>query len=243
MRVPIFVLCLALITVAFASAGIITTACPGTFPQAVNSGTSVFCNLAVGSATGIGATEFDILTPGADLVLQQMDYVTNGLPGSNVTVNLAFDANMNGPGDLQFAYSVTVPGALQTSLDLNSGDILSDFPAGIINFPTALATSTNATVLMDVCPFTTGVAFDLPTCKAEEIFSGTVTSGNSTASSLFPVQPVWVYTDITVAAGGSLRIFEEDLVVPEPSSLLLMGSGVLAVILLRRMLRDRRKSI
>ena len=144
-------------------------------------------------------------------------------PGSNVTssaVNVQFQVVTNpspttGPGDILLMYSLT--GGVQ-GVDIFLGN-----------------TSGGVTITENAC----GSAFVQGSCS-NELATLVVSSGGSQSGlQMFetPVSQVFISKDIQLQTGSTLSDFVNSAEIPEPFTYILMGSGLLALGLIRRKVR------
>ena len=182
---------------------------------------------------GLTFSNFNVI-PGAGTSTVFMDLVSVDLTGT--TVSLSFNPNMSVPTghqDIHFYYQVT---GNAVGVDLAVGGV-------------------NATVIERVCsqpiPTSGGTANTCPTGSSLANFLAVSTPpGPSVASATFPAgsgSTFYVFKDIGVTTGqfqpggGALTSFTQSWEigggggqVPEPASVLLIGSGIFALGILRR---------
>ena len=193
------------------SAGSAATMCAN--GSAVTSGFS--CSVGgltinVWSVTGIGVTP-------------ELNLVQSSATGD--TVNLAFNPNItpsSGSQEIQLVYELTGGAATVSST----------------------VTGVNASLTEHACT----AAYTGTTCSGTDLGSFTVdgsTPGNTSAALNLTGNDVFIYKDINVTAGGALTLFTQNITtggtggpgggeVPEPISIVLMGSGLVALSALRK---------
>jgi hypothetical protein len=162
----------------------------------------------VQSITGVG------ISPELNLV--QTD-------ASTTAVNFAFNPNItpsSGSQEIVFVYELT-GGATSVS---------------------STVTGVNASLTEQACT----AAFTGKVCSGVDLGSFTVTGGNTSTALNLTGNSVFILKDINVAAGGGLTLFTQNITtgggggpgggqVPEPVSIILMGSGLVALGVIRKL--------
>jgi hypothetical protein len=194
---------------------------------AVASANPLPCTL-TGSATLSGASNATTVTCGS-MTFNNFEVLspTGGAPGivdiTQMTdcgseVCLSFNPNLTANQDEEFLF--TVSGGVN-DIDMSVGG------------QNASITETACSVPVPTSGITLGI------CPAQDLLGQITVASNSpnqpVFSAPFPVtSPVYIFKDIDAGAGGALSEFTQSFSTPEPVSMVLLGSGLLGLGLLRR---------
>lgn len=140
---------------------------------------------------------------------------------------LGLNPNMIGPGqeDLHLIFLVTGAPIQQVSLNNSGGQ-----NASITEHVCSVTGPSNGGQLSNF--LSDGSCADLQ--GGSQVGVLTANDGVNISQSIVPTSTLWVWKDIGVAAGGHLSAFNQDFMVPEPATMLLIGLGLAGIGLARR---------
>jgi hypothetical protein len=194
---------------------------------AAGSATTMCANgsaVTAGFSCSVGGLTINVLSVTGVGVTPELNLVQSSASGD--TVNLAFNPNIvptDGSQELTFVYELT----------------------GGASTVSSTVTGVNASLTESACT----AAFIGNVCSGTSLGSFTVNgseSGNTSTSLTLTGNDVFIMKDINVSAGGGLTLFTQNFTggggngggggeVPEPVSIVLMGSGLLALSFLRKL--------
>lgn len=208
----------ALAVLAFAGlAGASTVTCPA--PP--NGGVPVNVLELTIACGGLTFSNFNVIPAGGSS-FSQVDLVSVDLTGGVVSMTLNPNlSGATGPQDVHFYYQVS--GAV-TNVDLTVGGVNATISETACSSP--IPTSGPAANVCEGAPLANFAAFSDPP-------GPNMAKANVSGSSLF------VFKDISVSEGGALSTFTQSFEtgVPEPASMLLIGTACVALGMLRRRVR------
>jgi len=208
---------IALLSLGVASASTLPCTISGTtLDSAVTSATVVTCG-------GLTFDNFQVLNPtGGASGIVDITSITDTGCGSEICIS--FNPNLEANQDEQLLFEVW--GGI-TQIDMSVGGNNASVTEEACANP--IATSGE---LADVCANAQGTASVAP-LGLITVSSGT--AGQPVLSPQFnPTSPVYIFKNIETGAGGQLSEFNQSFAAPEPISMVLLGSGLLGLGLLRR---------
>lgn len=206
---------LSMLLVGLASAAPLPCSVNTGFDNPVTSSTVVTCN-------GLTFDNFQVLSPtgGASGLVDILS--AGACEGSQVC--LSFNPNLQANQDEEFLFTVW-GGINQIDMSVGGANATISERACANPIPTSGA-------LLGLCTNADGTSSVNP---LGEITVSSGTSGQPVMSPFFnPTSPVYIFKNIETGADGQLSEFTQSFANPEPVSMVLLGSGLLALGLLRR---------